>query len=324
MGKAPQPTDPKETSAATTSTNVSTAIANAFMQNMNEFTPDGSRTFDQTGTVKMYDPYTDKTYKIPTFDVTTTLSPQQQKIKRQQDRASLGLSTLAADQTRFLQDYMSKPFSYKPGRHERWAGRLYDRLNRDTLSNAEEDMASRLANQGLSVGSDAYKTAMQDLYSGQQTARDRFMLDSYNTGFQNAQATRNQPINEITALMSGGQVSSPNFQTSPYQSVIPTTNNADIISNYDNARIQAAQANMNFAGGLFSSVLGVLSDERVKEDKKKVGETDDGIGLYTFRYKGSPAMQFGMMAQEVEKKKPKAVTTGPDGLKRVNYERAMK
>ena len=50
MGKkAPQPTDPRETSAATTGSNVSTSVANAFMQNMNEYGPDGTKTFDQTG-----------------------------------------------------------------------------------------------------------------------------------------------------------------------------------------------------------------------------------------------------------------------------------
>ena len=47
MGKpdAPQPTDPKETSAAQTGTNVSTAIANAMMGNVNQITPNGSLTY---------------------------------------------------------------------------------------------------------------------------------------------------------------------------------------------------------------------------------------------------------------------------------------
>ena len=36
--KAPDPTPPKETSAATTGTNVSTAIANSFLGNVNQVT----------------------------------------------------------------------------------------------------------------------------------------------------------------------------------------------------------------------------------------------------------------------------------------------
>lgn len=321
---APQPTPPKETSAASTSTNVSTAIANSWLSNFNEYTPDGKREFNRTGTQKVFDPYTDKTYKVPTFDVTTTLSRKQQRIKDQQDRAKTHLSHMAGDQAKFLRGYMDEPFQYGIGEHEDWAGSTYDRLTGEANARAEEDLASRLANQGIGIGSDAYSAAMRDLRGGQQTARDRFMLDSHRTGFDMAQASRNQPINEITALLSGSQVSAPAFSTQPNQVMMPTTDNAKIISDYDNARISAANANMGFAGGLFSTLLGAVSDERLKENKEKVGETKDGIGLYTFNFKGNSAPQFGMMAQEVEKKKPKAVTTGPDGIKRVKYREALK
>lgn len=322
--KAPQPTPPKETSAASTATNVSTAIANSYLGNYNEYGPDGSRVFEKTGFQKIYDPYTKETYRVPTFDVTTTLSGKQQKIKDEGDRAKLQLAGLAGDQAKFLRGYMDEPFRYGVGEHERWAGKTYDRLNMDSNARAEEALAARLANQGITVGSKAYDDAMTGLYSGQQNARDRFMLDSYQTGFQSEQAMRNQPINEITALLSGSQVSMPQFSTTPNPVHMPTTDNAKIIGDYDAARINAAQANMGFAGGLFSSLLGALSDERVKTDKEKIAETDDGIGLYKFRFKGSPDMQVGVMAQEVRKKKPKAVKKGPDGLLRVNYEEALK
>ena len=41
---APAPTPPKETSAAQTGTNVSTAIANSMMGNVNQVTPQGNLT----------------------------------------------------------------------------------------------------------------------------------------------------------------------------------------------------------------------------------------------------------------------------------------
>ena len=325
MGKAPQPTPPKETSAASTATNVATAIANAYMGNVNEYGPDGSRVVKKTGNQRIFDPYTKKHYRVPTFDVRTQLSPQQRRIKRENDQASLRLARLASDQAGFLKGYMREPFEYEVGDHEVWAGGIYDRLNQDANGRAREGLEARLVNQGIDIGSEAYKDAMSDLYGGQQTARDQFMLDSYQTGFQSAQAQRNQPINEITALLSGGQVSMPTFGTQVDMPTIPTTNNADIIGRYDQARIDAYNANMNallgglkFVGGLFTS------DERVKTDKKKVGETDKGIGLYTFKFKGTDEPQFGLMAQDVEKKKPKAVVTGPDGIKRVNYKEALR
>jgi hypothetical protein len=94
MSKAPAPTPAVETSAASTGTNISTAIANAFLTNMKESGPDGSKTFDQTGSTSITDPYTGKTYEIPRFSVNTTLSPQQAAIKEQQDAASLNLANL--------------------------------------------------------------------------------------------------------------------------------------------------------------------------------------------------------------------------------------
>lgn len=61
-----------------------------------------------------------------------------------------------------------------------------------------------------------------------------------------------------------------------------------------------------------------LSDRRVKEDIKRVGKTDDGLPIYTFRYKGKPTVHMGVMAQDVEKKNPDAVKE-INGIKAVNY-----
>ena len=94
MSKAPAPTPPKETSAAATGTNIATGVSNAWMQNMNEVTPDGTKTFDQSGSTRYTDPYTGETYNIPRFTVTQTLNEQQQGIKDQNDAASMNLASL--------------------------------------------------------------------------------------------------------------------------------------------------------------------------------------------------------------------------------------
>ncbi len=168
----------------------------------------------------------------------------------------------------------------------------------------------------------------------------QFQNQARSQALNEAYAARNQPINEISALLSGSQVTQPNFVPTNMPT-IPTTDVAGIINqNYQN---QLAQSQANSAGGLisglgsgigsllsapsssvFGSMIG-LSDERAKKDKKKVGEAK-GMGLYEFRYKGEPSSQpkhVGLMAQEVEKKKPDAVMTGKDGLKRVHYGRAL-
>lgn len=325
MGKPspPEPPDPQETSAASTSTNVGTAIANAFLGNVNQVTPDGTLSYEQTGNYEWNDPYTDQTYDVPTFTATQTLSPEQQAIQDQQRQAELNLSTLANDQSAFLGDYMAEPFSYDPGEHEGWALGLYDELNSDRVSQDDEALRSRLANQGIKAGSEAYNREMEAFRSGNMDSRNRFLLDSFKTGFGTAQAERNQPINEITALLSGSQVSQPNF-VNAQQPTIPTTDVAGLINEnynqqYNNYQTRMAQS-QNLMGGLFGlgSAL-IMSDERTKENVKKVGSVE-GKQIYSYSYKHDPAHKkhIGVMAQEAEKSNPEAVRE-IGGIKHVDY-----
>jgi hypothetical protein len=62
----------------------------------------------------------------------------------------------------------------------------------------------------------------------------------------------------------------------------------------------------------------IFSDKRLKTDIKKVGETDEGLGVYTYKYKWGGPTQMGVLAQEVEKKKPEAVAN-VGGFRAVNY-----
>lgn len=324
MGKQPDPTPPKETSAASTGTSVSTAIANANLGNVNEITPDGTKTTEQTGSYSWTDPYTNQSYTVPRFTTTQTLSEGQQAIKGQQDAAKLGLATLGNNQTQFLQDYMSKPFD---GSNEATESRLMElgrkRLD-PVLQQRTDSLATKLSNQGIKLGSTAYDRAMTQDTQGQNDAYNQLLLTGRGQAYQEGQSTRNQPINEITALLSGSQVSQPvwaNTQTP----TIPTTNNAGIISNYDQQKAAQAAANSSMFGSVLGGIGGLfsLSDERAKTDISKVGETDDGQNIYKYRYKSGGPMQLGLMAQEVAEKNPDAVAIRPDGLMAVDYKRAL-
>lgn len=82
-------------------------------------------------------------------------------------------------------------------------------------------------------------------------------------------------------------------------------------------------------GGLGIAGLGLqgasmFSDERLKEDIKPVGHLADGQNVYSYRYKGSPTTQIGLLAQEVEQVHPEAVHVDPaTGFKKVNYAKAV-
>jgi hypothetical protein len=82
-----------------------------------------------------------------------------------------------------------------------------------------------------------------------------------------------------------------------------------------NANTQAAAST---AAAIGMAAL-TFSDKRVKKDIEKIGKTDGGLPIYTFKYKGEDKTKMGVMAQDVEKKQPKAVATAPSGIKMVNY-----
>jgi hypothetical protein len=63
------------------------------------------------------------------------------------------------------------------------------------------------------------------------------------------------------------------------------------------------------------------SDKRLKTKIKFVRQLANGIRWYTWEWKDKSNKQptYGVIAQEVQKIKPKAVKTGPDGYLMVNY-----
>jgi hypothetical protein len=320
--KTPQAPSPQATSAAQTGTNIATANANTYAMNGNITTDDGTRTTTFRNQ-DIYDPFTKETYKGVIPDVVETLSPAQKAIKDQQDQASLGLSTLANKQTGKMSGYLDKPFTFDDQAHTSWATDMYRKLNGQQFADEQDATRSRLSNMGIKMGNTAYDKELSRLEQSQGQQRDRFALDSYGQDFATQQALRNQPINEITALMSGGQVSQPVFNGASVSS-IPTTDNASIISNTYANQVAAADKRNAGTGAILSGIGGLfsLSDERAKKDKRKIGELN-GQEIYKYRMKSGGPMQMGMMAQKVEKKTPEAVMTGPDGLKRVNYPMAM-
>jgi endosialidase-like protein len=59
----------------------------------------------------------------------------------------------------------------------------------------------------------------------------------------------------------------------------------------------------------------------LKHDISLLGHLDNGLGFYRFSYNGSDKAYVGVMAQEVQRVMPQAVTRGSDGYLRVYYDR---
>ena len=329
MGKpsAPAAPDPKETAAASTGTNVATALANANLKNVNQIGPNGSINYSQNGTYKFTDPYTGQSYDIPQFTQTTTLSPDQQKLYDLNNQTQQNLGQIGVQQSGKIGDMLNTPFD--PSTANKAVEDKIDALGATRLdpqfARQADALATQLANQGIQPGSAAWKAQMDQFQQGKNDAYNQLYLNGNQQAFQQALTTRNQPINEITALMSGSQVSNPTFGATP-QTTIPTTDTAGLINSnynqqYQNYQQQTAQQNALLGGlfGLGSAGIFKFSDRRLKKDIKKIGKTDDGLPIYTYKYRAGGPTEMGIMAQDLEKKDPSAVIDTPSGFKAVDY-----
>lgn len=75
------------------------------------------------------------------------------------------------------------------------------------------------------------------------------------------------------------------------------------------------------SGAGASGLLGMFSDRRMKKDIMLVGELFDGTPVYRYRYTWGSPMQIGVMAQDIERHVPEAVSE-VGGYKMVDYEKA--
>lgn len=321
--KAPAPPDPAKTAAAQTAQNIGTAIAQQNLNNVDQITPDGSLSYTQSGTMSWTDPNTGQVYEIPRYTATQTLSDAQQGIYDTNQQAEMNLATLARDQSARLGTLLGQPVDLS---NEAVEGRLME-LGRARLDPAldrrRETLRSNLSAQGIKEGSTAYDRAMMRATEGENDAYNSLLLSGRGQAVQEAMAARNQPINEITALMSGSQVSMPQFVgTNPAN--IANVDRAGLEMSAYNAKLanwQAKNAGMqSLMGGLFGlGSAAIMSDVRLKTDIRRVGATDGGLPIYTYRYRGRPEFHMGVMAQDVAEVMPQAVVP-VGGFLAVNYE----
>ncbi len=210
--------------------------------------------------------------------LTQTFSPEQQAIFDESNKAKLSLSQLATRGAGTAGEVIGKnvDLSGIPGAptsggvNQRVIDAMMGRVNED-YGKATDEKNSSLIAAGIRPGSTAYDNSMQLLQRGKNDAAQQAVLAGYQQGGKEFEqdtasrrnaiaeymAQRQTPLNEITALMSGSQVSNP-FSVPAYAqnaSVAPaplfgaTQQAGNWQSDLYNA--QAAQAG-NLQQGLFS------------------------------------------------------------------------
>ena len=324
MGKkAPKAPDPYATAAAQGGMNRDTAITQMQLNSGTQVNPWGTVSTEQTGQNSFVDSQ-GKTVYTPKFTQTTTLSPEQQAIFNQSQAAEGNLAGIANEQSAFLKDYLNKPFEFNNQDAEQWAFDLASPRIRQNQMQAEDTLRSTLANKGIREGSAAWNAEMSRMTNANTDQMNQLALTGRGQAFAEAMATRNQPINEITALLAGSQVSNP----AQMSGAMPQTGVAGVdYTGLVRDKFQADTAEyQNKMGGLFglaSAGIGLFSDERLKTEIKRVGTLDNGLPVYSYKYKAGGPTQIGLIAQDVEKVNPSAVGER-DGYKTVRYDLAVR
>lgn len=179
-------------------------------------------------------------------------------------------------------------------------------------------------NQQTALAQQAAQNAAQNQQFNQALQAAQFGNQAAQQSLAQQLALRSQPLNEISALMSGSQIQMPQFQGYQGANVAasPVFAAGQAQSQDAMARYNAQQSGSNaLMGGLFdlgSSYVGAkYSDRRLKSNIVKVGDDPRGFGIYEYDIFGR--RERGVMAQEVERIIPDAVIEGADGYKMVNY-----
>lgn len=252
--KAPTPPDPVATASAQTATNIGTAVANTASGQVNQIGPYGSLTYDRTGEYTYTDPLNGREHIIPTYTATTELTPEAQEVYDRNLSAQRGLAETADRAANFLPDYMG---NIDPIDTSEIEGRLFDlgRARLDPMFDERgEALRTSLVNRGIGEGSEVWNREMGRFDESRNDAYNNLLLTGRGQARMEAEADHVRPINKITALLSGSQVATPNYNiATPAQAA--TTDYAGIVNqNYQqemqNFNAESASYN-NLMGGLF-------------------------------------------------------------------------
>lgn len=270
LGKAGTPDAPDYMGAAqaTADANRDINTQQTYANRPTTSTPWGTQSWETGETI---DPATGK--KVTTWNQNIKLNPEQQAALDSQNKVQLGRSQMGEQLVGQATDAFSTPFDWDSapeggsrvdaqgtqrmqGDSSQWRQRGQDaisELNAPQLKEARTQMEARLANQGITAGSEAYNTEMRNLSDNEQRAnlmaisagRDEagqmFNQDAMGTQINNAGIAadnassiqagdynsrlrqqkiaelaqkRGMPLNELNALLSGQQVTMPGQPTS--------------------------------------------------------------------------------------------------------------
>lgn len=282
---------------------------------VNQNTPTGSLTYNQIGK------FADGT---PRYEAVTALSPAEQYILHQQQETEKNIGDIGVSQSEKIFGLLNSPIKLGNEATEARLMELGSKRLDPMFAQRDDELQTQLMNRGIRPGTPAYENEMTRLSESRNDAYRQLLLHGRGMANQEMLTERNQPLNEISALMSGSQVSMPNFVGTP-QTNVNGVDYAGLVGDKYKADMAGYQAGMGGLFGLGGSLASafMMSDRRVKRDVRRVGTADNGTPIYLFRYAApNSPLQMGVMAQDVIERDPAAVLD-VNGILHVDLERAL-
>jgi hypothetical protein len=253
MGSSPTPpavTDPNVTASNQQSLNTQSGIQSQKGSMVNQVTPTGSLSYNQTGTAS------DGT---PLYTATTSLSPEQQQLYNiltgtkntagtqasnlltGANYGSVSPATAIGDATSGLtQQAMGKEVSY---------------LN-PYFTQQHDQLDTQLRNQGFAPGQPGYDNAMRALQNNQGNTVTGFEASIEPKMFQQAATTYQMPAQMAESLGQFGSPTAPTFQNTPSLNIQPA-NLIGATANAQTAQQQTYQDQLAQNNAMMSGMFGI-------------------------------------------------------------------
>jgi len=323
----PKAPDPYDTAQAQSQFNTNTAISSQLLNMTNQTNPYGSVTYNQTGT-NSFTGADGKVYSLPQFTQSTSFTPEGQAIFDKTLTAQNNLAQTAADQSGQVKDTLGQQFQFNNQSAADWAYDLAQTRIAPQQQQATDALRTQLINQGLRPGTAAWNSEMARNSNAITDQNNQLALTGRSQAFNEAIQTRNQPLNELNALLSGSQLQNPGSASGATpQTQVGGVDYTGLVNQQYQSKLASSQAGLGglfgLAGSLGSAAI-MASDMRLKDDIERVGTLDNGLPVYRFTYKSGGPVQIGLMAQDVMDVHPEAVHTMDNGYYGVDYAQAVR
>jgi hypothetical protein len=283
-GSAPPPPDYTAAARETAAGNKEAAIAAQEGNMINQVTPYGSVTYTQRGVSES---------GTPLWQQNVVLSPEQQAAYNKDVQMNAALQNVGIQGVGYVQSALDKPLSFQGMQELQTPGQIQQQASDAAYQNAmryveprlqrqQSALETQLANQGITRGSEAWNTAMQDAEAQRENIYGQALNQSYLQGltgaqqaFQQglgsrqqqiseAQTLRADPLNMLNAVRTGSQMQTSAMPqvgvSSPGQ--LATWSGPDLLgATTAQGQYNQAQANAQAAGqsGLTSGLFGLGS-----------------------------------------------------------------